>query len=581
VLFFTKIAQNARCRFLPANVGLRAKKSTSRRTVKIFPVILRFSKLKRLPNQPLDMKKIQFLLLFFIFFVSSVQSAKAQNEAAGSGIRLFFPGYANWNVLEEGKELVFTLRAAGGNGSKFTFAITQGRIEGMDFDTSGYFAWKPEHDFVDRIAKEKAVQVVFEARNEKGETASQTVEFKVRHANQPPTVGELKTWYVGYNTPSRYKIDSDAVKDEDNDPVAFSFTDQIPEGMQTSAQGELTWKPSLTQFNALKTKPLYIDFVVEDQPGKLQNKGRIRVEATQQDLAPEITAVPRDNTVRIKENETVDIRFYIADPNGDDDVAAFDFVSTNTNVPKTALQRNTNNQYEFIWKPGYDFVKDPFDTTAFQITFFALDKSNKRAETKINFVVRNTVNEAAKDQQYYTQYRTALVRAWDLLEQLKDKEQDLKRAYKRAKKGKTHRSIANASLGAMSGLAPVVIQRDPITQRSISTLGGTAVATIGTLEATEVIGRSTKDLVDRLNYIIEKKNELQTKGDIFARKYTLKSARRSRDFTRDLDDFIALLNLKGMVALELDAGWENKKQATDKAIKTTFKDFSALDEATE
>jgi hypothetical protein len=527
------------------------------------------------------MKKIQKKLPIFLLFILTVYSLQAQNEAAGSGIKLFFPGYTNWNVLDEGKELVFTLRAAGGSGTRYTFAITDGRQDGMDFDTSGYFAWKPEFNFVDRLSKEKSVQVIFEARNEKGESASQTVEFKVKHINQPPTIGDVKTWYVGYNTPNKYKIAPEVVKDEDNDPIVFIPADNLPEGMQMNSQGEITWKPSLTQFNSLKVKPISVDFTVEDQPGKLQSRGKVRIEATQQDLAPEITVVPKESTVRIKENTTVDIRFYIADPNGDDDVSAFDFVSTNTNVPKTVLKKNTANQYEFIWSPGYDFVKDPLDSTSFQITFFALDKSQKRAEVKMNFVVFNAANEQAKDLQFYTQYRVAMVRAWDLLEQLKEKEQELKRAYRRAKKGKTNRSITNASLGAISGLAPVVIQKDPTTQRTVSTLGGTAVATIGTLEATEVIGRSMKDLIDRLNYIIEKKNELQTKGDIFARKYALKSSRRSKDFIRDLDDFVAVLNLKGMVALELDASWENKKQATDKAIKSTFKDFNPLEEATE
>ncbi len=98
--------------------------------------------------------------------------------------------------------------------------------------------------------------------------------------------------------------------------------------------------------------------------------------------------------------------------------------------------------------------------------------------------------------------------------------------------------------------------------------------TIGTLEATEVIGRSTKDLVERLNYIIEKRNELQTKGDIFARKYALKSSRRRQEFIKDIDEFVAVLNLRGLVALELDSGWQNKNKATNENIAKTFKDFN-------
>ena len=523
------------------------------------------------------MGKMQKNLSIFLFFLSFAFSASAQNEAANAGIRLFFPAYTDWNTLEEGKELTFTLKAAGGTGTRFIYAITQGKQDGMDFDSAGYFAWKPEFNFADRLSAMRTVQVIFEVRNDKGETASKTIEFKVKHVNQPPTVGDVKPWYVGYNSMNRYKVEPSAVRDEDSDPVVFIATDKMPEGMQLTAQGELTWKPSLTQFNALKARPVIVEMLAEDQPGKQQSRVKLRVEATQQDLAPEITVVPRDNPIRIKENATVDLSFYLADPNGDDDVKVFDFVTTNTEVPKSALRRNTPNQYEFIWNPGYNFVRDPLDSVSFQITFFALDKAQKRAETKVNFTVYNSVNEDAQNVQLYTQYRTGLVRAWDLLEQLKDKEQDLKRSYRRAKKGKTRRSVANASLGAISGLAPVVIQ-DNAGQRTITTIGGTAVATLGTLEATEVIGKSMKDLIDRLNYVMEKKNELQTKGDIFARKYALKSSRRNRDFQRDLDDFIALLNLKGMVALELDAGWENKKQATDKAIKATFKDYSPMEE---
>ncbi len=98
--------------------------------------------------------------------------------------------------------------------------------------------------------------------------------------------------------------------------------------------------------------------------------------------------------------------------------------------------------------------------------------------------------------------------------------------------------------------------------------------TIGTLEATEVIGRSTKDLIERLNYIMEKKNELQTRGDTFARKYVLKSSRRRPEFMQDVDQFVGLMNLRGLVALELDAGWQNKNKSTDDQIAKTFRDFN-------
>jgi hypothetical protein len=129
-------------------------------------------------------------------------------------------------------------------------------------------------------------------------------------------------------------------------------------------------------------------------------------------------------------------------------------------------------------------------------------------------------------------------------------------------------------LGATTSLSSV-FNTEPRNQRLISTLGGTTVLTIGTLEATEVIGRSMKDIIDRLNYIIEKKNELQSKGDIFARDFALKSSRRNNDFIRKVDDFMNAMSLKGLVVLDLDAAWEPKNKATDANIKKVFKDFNA------
>jgi hypothetical protein len=157
---------------------------------------------------------------------------------------------------------------------------------------------------------------------------------------------------------------------------------------------------------------------------------------------------------------------------------------------------------------------------------------------------------------------------------MKEKENELKKSYVKAKKGKKNRSIVNASLGATTSLSSV-FNKNADNQRLISTLGGTTVLTIGTLEATEVIGRSMKDLIDRLNYIVEKKNELQNKGDIFSRDYALKSSRRNQDFIRKVDDFMNAMSLKGLVVLDLDAAWEPKNKPTDTNIKKVFKDFSA------
>jgi hypothetical protein len=238
------------------------------------------------------------------------------------------------------------------------------------------------------------------------------------------------------------------------------------------------------------------------------------------------------------------------------------------------LVKNSQNQYEFTWTPGYDFVQDPTDTLGIYLDFFVLDKAQKREVKRVNFNIKNTLNEQEVDKKNYGLYYSNMVKAWELLEQLKEKEEELKKAYKKARKGKKQRSVVNASLGATTGLSGVIAKGKPDTQRMISSIGGTTVLTISTLEATEVIGKSMKDLIDRLNYVIEKKNELQTKGDIFARDFSLKSSRRTVDFIKRTDDFLNTMNLKGLVALELSASWESKNKITESKIQKSFKDFS-------
>lgn len=522
------------------------------------------------------------LLLFAFFIVTPIFIFRAQAQeqqgaatlTSDSTMRIILPEQAGWNALPENKKIDFTLRAEGGNSQDVKFSIASGKIDEMNFDSTGHFSWTPGYDFTDRLQNNRSVQVLFEARNAKNESASKMVEFKVSHVNRPPVVGELKPFYLQYNAQNNYQIDQNVVKDEDNDPIVFiPVTDALPEGAKLSAQGELTWKPSLTQFNQLKNKPLYIEFFVEDQPAKSRTKGKFKIEATSQDLAPQLSVVPKGNVVRYPENATVNLKFYLVDPNGDDDIASFGFVSDNPAIPKAALVKHTANNYEFIWSPGYEFVKDPQDSVSFNVNFYVLDKTQKRDEMKLKFTILNAVNEGEKDRQLYLQYRTGLVRAFDLLEQLKEKETDLKHDYQRARKGKKGRSVMNASLGAVSGIAPVAIQ-EVKTAKLVSTIGGTSVMTVGTLEATEVIGKSMKDLVERLNYVMDKKAELQMRGDIFARKYALPSSRRRPEFIKDLEEFIGLMNLKGLVALELNAGWENKAKATDAQLKKTFKDYN-------
>jgi hypothetical protein len=495
-------------------------------------------------------------------------------------IQLILPQQPDWNVVVEGKSIRVDLKTNCPAADSVRFSIGQGFVEGMQFDSLGHFDWTPDYDLADRIKTTRTIPVIFQVRNRRGESATQLVEFRVQHVNRPPTVDELPTFYVRFQTQNVYKFDAKLIYDADNDPIAFvTIPDQMPEGCKLSAQGELTWMLSRNQFNQLKTKPIYLEFWVEDQPAKTRTKGHLKIDVTQMDLPPTISVVPKETRYRIRENTALNLKFYLADPNGDDDIGTFDFLSTEQAVPKTALVKNTNNQYEFIWTPGYDFVRDPHDTLRVDFTFFVLDQAQNRDEQTISITVLNTVNEEARDRYSYALYRQALVQAWNLVEQMAEKEEELKHDYKRAKKGKRNRSMVNASLGASTGLSPAIFSSSPGNQRLVSAVGGTAVLTMGTLEATEVIGKSMKDLLDRYNYVLGKKTELQNKGDVFAREFALKSTRRTNDFVKKLDDFRAAMSLSGLVSLELDANWQNKKEATDKAVKRIFKDFNPLEEA--
>lgn len=512
------------------------------------------------------------LLLFSTLLLFSIKLVAQEN------LQIKVPNLSNWDELKEGEKAQLHFSIDGNfDGRCFDYAIIQGKLVGMEIDSMGIFTWTPSFDMANRVEQVRLYQLVLEAKAKEGDVViTKPIELKVYHQNRPPVVNELKPFYIKYNTTNTYIIDNSVVYDPDDDPIVIvPNVEQLPEGVSISSQGEISWSPSVTQFRRIKDDPQYITFYAIDQPSKAQTKGQLRVVATQMDLPPSIAIVPNITRLKVKENETINLRFYLSDPNGDDDIANFDYISNEATLPtKDLLIKNTPNQYEFTWQPGYNFVKDPKDSLKFYIDFFVLDKTQQREVKRIEIVVLNTINEAETDKKMYELYRGTLQRAWELTEQLKEKEEELKSSYNKAKKGKKNRSVVNASLGATTGLSSIFTKDRPDTQRLISTIGGTTVLTIGTLEATEVIGRSIKDLIDRLNYIIEKKNDIQAKGDIFARDFSLKSARRSPEFTRKMDEFMQTMNLKGLVALELDAGWEPKTKSTDAAIKKTFKDFA-------
>ena len=350
----------------------------------------------------------------------------------------------------------------------------------------------------------------------------------------------------------------------------------MPEGANLTSQGLLTWSTSRSQFNQLKKEMLSLEFVVQDQPDKAERVGKLRIAQTQQDLPPEILIVPGDTTFTIKEDETLNLKIYISDPNGDDNVKNASFISNDKRLLTTALKENTALQYEFTWTPGYAFVQEVQKQLEVDLTFFAFDKTNNRVERKMKIKVTDAENMIEKDAHQYKKYRDNLIDATLLLADLDAHQKKLNTDYKKAKKGKKNRTIVNATFGAVSGFSPIIFQDDPDQAKIVGGVGGTTILTLGTLEAAEVIGKSRQDIMDRLKTGIEIRNRIQSAGDEFSRRFALKSSRRNPEFEKEIEKFRNAMNDQRIVLLEMDAEEKGSRRAkiTNKDVKKNFIDFS-------
>lgn len=513
--------------------------------------------------------------------LSVLPAATAREEPSSAAdpdnaVRLQFPRTPYWNVVNEGEPLNVKLTASGGLDRQYSYRVLNGDPIGLSYDTLGNVYWKPSYDLVDRLEESKHIPLIFEVRNQNGQRDKRQLSLQVYHSNRPPEVGDLKKFYVQYGADNVYALGGENfVTDPDGDPIVFKpVLDQMPQGMALSAQGELSWKPSVSQYARLKNDPIDLEFMIEDQPYEARSTGTLRIEVTQQDLPPDISMVPNNERFHIKEDESLNLKFYLSDPNGDEDILGFDFVSDNSRIPHRALVRNEPTQWEFVWEPGYDFFVEPGDTATYQITFFAIDRTSQRQERTISVTVQDAENLIEKDRLLYNQYRTGLMRIWDLMTQLKEREKELSKSYKRARRSKKHRVLTTASIGAVTGLSPVVLTNDVTTQKYVAGVGGTTSMTIGSLEAGKVIGKDPSSIYEKLSYINQKLSELQTQGNLFAGKYALSGSRRDSEFSEDLKKLILLLKIEKVTDLELDASWKNPKKASDKNIQDTFRDFN-------
>ena len=517
------------------------------------------------------------LVLMFVVSVSLASFAQEKDTLASQNVpKLILPEQSGWNIIKENQLLTFQVHTTDPDPAFFSLEGAEDLM--INFDSAGNFSWQPSYDLVDRVTRMKDFTVIIEASwpgHPGNKRVRESVTFVVSHVNRPPTVEEMPVFYVKQSTANTYQFPSDFVYDQDGDPLVFkSILDKMPEGSALSSQGQFTWNPSRTQFMNLKKEPLQLEFIVQDQPEKAETVGRLKIAPTQQDLPPEITlvpGVPGDSTFTIKEDETLNLKVYISDPNGDDDVSTAGFVSNDKRVPTTALKSNTSLQYEFTWSPGYDYVDELNGSIVTEIVFFVLDKSNNRTQRKARIRVKDAENLIKKDAQLYDKYRNYLLEAGKLIKLLEENQKDLNREYKKARRGKQNRSIVNASLGAVTGLSPVVIDQ-PDQSKIVSGVGGTTVLTLGTLEATEVIGRSKESIMDKIKTGIDIRTRVQSAGDDFARKYALKSSRRNAEFDKDIEKLRISLNDPKIVLLELDA-YEKNVRVEEKDLKKIFLDY--------
>ncbi|HNM47893.1 MAG TPA: hypothetical protein PKH51_12815, partial [Candidatus Sumerlaeota bacterium] len=205
---------------------------------------------------------------------------------------LVFPSDLDLGQVQEGKAVRFAVQLSEpANGARFS--LEGSNSLGMTIDSVGNFTWIPSFDLVDRLALKQDFSVIFQATLPDGKRVRQPVTFTVHHVNRPPVTDELPVFYVRQGVPNSYQMNAVYVFDPDGDPITVRPREStMPEGAALSSTGLLTWTPSRTQFNSLKTNPLTIEAIVQDQPDKLESVARIIIKQTQLDLPPNLFLVP-------------------------------------------------------------------------------------------------------------------------------------------------------------------------------------------------------------------------------------------------------------------------------------------------
>jgi hypothetical protein len=131
-------------------------------------------------------------------------------------------------------------------------------------------------------------------------------------------------------------------------------------------------------------------------------------------------------------------------------------------------------------------------------------------QRKVFVKITDAENLDEKDKFLFQKYKNSLIQAKALIERLDENHETLSKTLRQAKKGKKNRAILNALL----------------------------------------------------------------EGDNFARKYSLKSARREKAFDADRDKLLPIINSQRLENLELTASKPAYPKYSNTEIKKTFVDFS-------
>jgi hypothetical protein len=212
-------------------------------------------------------------LLFFTAFALLTASVSAQ-----TGHEIIMPDSIGWNVLNEGRALSFKVRTTAPEDLRY-FSLENADKLPIQFDsTLEILTWKPSYDLVNRVEQKKDFFDNFPGPVEGWQTCRKAVTFTVNHVNRAPLLKRFR-FSMSSNHPAivtRYPYEY--VSDPDGDPFVFKIIQtQMPEGSNLSSQGQFTWAPSRSQFNALKNNPQQLSLLFRINPTRLKQKAKFEL----------------------------------------------------------------------------------------------------------------------------------------------------------------------------------------------------------------------------------------------------------------------------------------------------------------